>query len=144
MMLIRLRFCRHKSVFPNVKEGLEFADCVILLVCFALSLIWRLFLLSGSLWVAWMKHYLLIYRSFWDVKEGTQGSWVWRKLHKLHDQAYRFLIVQPWDGQYIFFSFDNWLNIEKLMDLFLFSMKQAVGAFMAWPKKYTLGLLVFF
>lgn len=53
---------------------------------FALRLIWRLF--TQSLWVCWIKHYLLRYNSFWDVRDDTKGSWIWRKLLKLRELAY--------------------------------------------------------
>lgn len=47
---------------------------------FALKLIWRIFENADSLWVLWVKRMLLCGSSFWDVREGVSGSWVWRKL----------------------------------------------------------------
>lgn len=41
---------------------------------FALSLIWRLFSLSGSLWVAWTRHYLMRNALFWEAKDNSMGS----------------------------------------------------------------------
>ena len=55
---------------------------------FALSLIWKPFSLSRSLWVAWMRKYLLQDISYWDVKEGNAGSWLWHKLLKLRPITY--------------------------------------------------------
>ena len=61
---------------------------------FALRLIWRLFTQPSSLWVSWTKHYLLRHSSFWDVRDDTKGSWIWRKLLKLRDLAYDFLKME--------------------------------------------------
>lgn len=54
---------------------------------FALSLIWRIFLNSASLWVSWIQQYLLRHNSFWDVREDGKGSWIWRKQLKLRPLA---------------------------------------------------------
>lgn len=49
------------------------------LVC-SLKLIWRI-LSANTLWVNWIKMYLIRKGSLWSVKESTQtGSWVWRKI----------------------------------------------------------------
>ena len=44
-------------------------------VC-ALRLIWRLFTQTTSLWVCWIKHYMLRQNSFWDVRDDSKGSWI--------------------------------------------------------------------
>lgn len=49
---------------------------------FALGLVWKLFSLSGSLWVAWAHTELMKKASFWDVKETNKGSWLWKKITK--------------------------------------------------------------
>lgn len=38
----------------------------------ALRLIWRLFTQPKSLWLSWIKHYLLRYSSFWDMRDDTK------------------------------------------------------------------------
>lgn len=48
-----------------------------------LQSIWRLFAQSCSIWVAWVKHYLLKGRSFLSIKIHQESSWSWRKLLKL-------------------------------------------------------------
>ena len=45
--------------------------------------IWNLFARAGSLWVAWVKIYLLKGKSFWKVKILQVCSSSWRKLLKL-------------------------------------------------------------
>ena len=84
---------------------------------FALKLIWRLFTQPTSLWVSWVKHYLLKYNSFWDVRDDTKGSWIWRKLLKLRDVAYEFLRFDIQDGNNCHFWFDDWLGQGKLIDI---------------------------
>ena len=84
---------------------------------FALNLIWRLFTQLQSLWISWTKHYLLKYSSFWDVKEGMKGSWIWRKLLQLRPLAYSFLKMEVRDGNAAYFWFDNWLGMGRLIDI---------------------------
>lgn len=82
-----------------------------------MKLIWRIFTQSSSLWVSWVKHYLLRYNSFWDVRDDTKGSWIWRKLLKLRNVAYHFLKVDIRDGQSSHFWFDNWTGKGRLIDI---------------------------
>ena len=84
---------------------------------FALKLIWRLFTQPSSMWVSWVKHYLLKYNSFWDVRDDTKGSQIWRKLLKLRDVAYEFFRVDIKDGKSSHFWFDNWLGQGRLIDV---------------------------
>ncbi|XP_039009389.1 uncharacterized protein LOC120137799 [Hibiscus syriacus] len=42
---------------------------------------------EGSLWVAWIKSYLLKDRDFWHTEGGTNASWSFRKLLKLKIEA---------------------------------------------------------
>lgn len=84
---------------------------------FALKLIWRLFTQSTSLWVCWTKHYLLKYSSFWDIRDDSKGSWIWRKLLKLRPLAYSFMRWEVRDGATTHFWFDNWLDKGRLIDI---------------------------
>lgn len=84
---------------------------------FALNLIWRIFTLAGSLWVAWIKRYLLRGKSFWTVREMGNGYWIWQKLLKLRDIACQFLRIEVKDGLDTFFWHDNWLHMGKLIDI---------------------------
>ncbi|WZY87154.1 hypothetical protein YC2023_033538 [Brassica napus] len=84
---------------------------------FALSLIWRLLTNSGSLWVAWTKAYLLRSHSFWDVSDKYAGSWIWRKLLKIRDQAATFLRSEVGNGKTTLFWFDNWLSMGRLINI---------------------------
>ncbi|WZZ77741.1 hypothetical protein YC2023_098313 [Brassica napus] len=83
----------------------------------ALKLIWRLYTVSKSLWVSWIQHYLLRYSSFWDVRDDTTGSWMWRKILKMRNMAYQFIRVEVGNGNRAFFWHDDWLRIGKLIDI---------------------------
>lgn len=61
---------------PKLEGGLGIRKLREMSTVFALGLIWRLFSLSGSLWVAWVHAQLMKGGSFWDVKEGNRGSWL--------------------------------------------------------------------
>lgn len=84
---------------------------------FALSLIWRLITNTTSLWVSWTKAYLLRTHSLWDVSTTSAGSWIWRKLLKLRDQAASFIKSEIGNGKNTMFWFDDWLNVGRLLDI---------------------------
>ncbi|XP_013718782.2 uncharacterized protein LOC106422538 [Brassica napus] len=83
---------------------------------FALSLIWKLFSLTGSFWVAWTRQYLLKNSSYWDASD-KKGSWVWRKLLKHRPIAYECIRFEVRNGVTVHFWFDNWLEIGRLIDI---------------------------
>lgn len=85
------------------------------LLCYEFDL--ELFSLSGSLWVAWTRHYLLRYNSLWDVKEGTRGSWIWYKLFKISDHVSQFIKFDIREGRTSHFNFDDWLNMGWLVTI---------------------------
>lgn len=84
---------------------------------FALHLIWKLFTLSGSLWVAWTRAHLLRGVSFRDVKAACKGSWIWKKLMKLRSTAAEFLHMEIKNGEGAYFWSDHWTKHGKLIDL---------------------------
>ena len=84
---------------------------------FALKLIWRRFTDSESLWGKWVKQTLLRGVSFWDVKEGSTGSWVWKKLLQLRPVAQRFLKMDIHDGKLVKFWTDIWHPIGRLIEI---------------------------
>lgn len=83
---------------------------------FALSLIWRLFT-GHSLWKSWIQEYLLAHSSFWDVRENSRGSWIWRKLLRLRGVAYQFMRHEVRNGESTYFWTDNWMKVWKLIDI---------------------------
>jgi len=78
----------------------------------------RLFAKSGSLWVAWIKEYLLKGKSFWNVSIPQNSSWCWRKLLKLRGLARNFLRFDVGNGGQIHLWFDNWHPCGVLIDKF--------------------------
>lgn len=94
---------------------------------FYLHLIWRLFSSSGSLWVAWINIYLLKQVSFWDVKRGSKGSWIWRKILKLRSIAATFLKSEIGNGLSTSFWFDTWNNLGCLFDIWGITGPQQLG-----------------
>ena len=103
--------------FPKDEGGLGVRKLRDSARVFALKLIWRLFTQSTSLWVSWVRHYLLRYNSFWDVRDDSKGSWIWRKLLKLRDVVYQFLRVEVKNGRSCHFWFDNWMGKGRLIDV---------------------------
>ncbi|CAA7034130.1 unnamed protein product [Microthlaspi erraticum] len=56
-----------------------------------LKMAWRILSSTNSLWVNWIKAYLIRQDSFWTVQLSTNmGSWMWRKILKYRDKAKRF------------------------------------------------------
>lgn len=84
---------------------------------FDYSLIWRLFTLSGSLWVSWTRYTLMRNGSFWSTPASSIGSWVWRKLLKLRDEVKPFIQAKVNDGNSVSFWFDRWLPIGRIIEI---------------------------
>lgn len=74
---------------------------------FALNLIWKLFTLSCSLWVAWIRAHLLRDGSFRDAHDKGKGSWIWRKLLKLKPVASDFIHMEVNNGANTYFWTDH-------------------------------------
>lgn len=103
--------------YPKEEGGLGIRKLRDTSFAFALKLIWRLFSQTGSFWVSWTREYLLKNSTYWDVKEGSLGSRVWRKLLKLRPLAYSYLRYEINNGKSSYFWFDNWLGVGKLLDV---------------------------
>ncbi|KAG7599383.1 Reverse transcriptase domain [Arabidopsis suecica] len=83
-----------------------------------LKLIWRILSAKGSLWVDWVKRYLIRSGSFWAVKEtSTCGSWIWKKLLKYRDAAKKFYRVEVKNGETTSFWYDSWSTFGYLHEL---------------------------
>ncbi|KAL0827469.1 hypothetical protein Bca101_051147 [Brassica carinata] len=93
--------------FPKSEGGLGIRRLRDSVRVFALSLIWRMFNMIDSLWVSWTRHYLLRHSSFWDVRDESAGSWIWRKLLKMCTLAYQFIRVEVGNGARAFFWHDD-------------------------------------
>ncbi|KAL0804295.1 hypothetical protein Bca101_096785 [Brassica carinata] len=104
--------CTPKKVGGLGLRRLQYANQV-----FSLKLIWLLFAGTGSLWVAWVKSYVIEGRPFWTTDFTGIGSWIWRRLVKLRDLARPFLICQVRSGNLASFWHDNWTGLGPLIHL---------------------------
>ena len=93
---------------PKTEGGLGIRKIKEMDTVFSLKLIWRIFAKSDSLWVAWVRQYLIRDESFWDVKVRSGGSWVWNKLLQLRPLARSFLRMEIHDGNSVRFWSDLW------------------------------------
>ncbi|XP_018474005.2 uncharacterized protein LOC108845266 [Raphanus sativus] len=81
-----------------------------------LKLLWRV-LSAKSLWVNWIKIYLIRKSSIWMIKESTQGgSWMWRKILKCRELAKSFYKVEVRNGSETSFWYENWSSLGCLHD----------------------------
>lgn len=76
---------------PREEGGLGIRRVKDVSTVFMLKLIWRLFSNTASLWVSWVRRYLLRDAVLWDVKNTGLGSWAWRKLLRILDIAKPFV-----------------------------------------------------
>lgn len=78
-------------------------------------LVWRI-LSSHSLWVSWIKKYLIRKGSFWTIKENTlSGSWMWRKVLKCIAKS--FYRIEVRDGVKASFWHEVWSPLGCLRDI---------------------------
>lgn len=83
-----------------------------------LKLIWKLLSSHSSLWVNWIRHYLIRKGSFWLVKTSTSlYSWTWKNLLKFRDLAAPFVKVEIQNGHLSSFWYDVWSPLGILIDL---------------------------
>ena len=82
-----------------------------------LKLIWMIFTSAGSLWVSWVRRNLIGTRNFWDMKNMTSGSWIWKSLCKLRSLARPFIVCEIGSGITCNFWTDNWTSLGPLVDV---------------------------
>ena len=85
-------------------------------VC-CLKLIWRI-VSASSLWVSWIKLYLIRKDSIWTIKDNTQsGSWMWRKILHCREKAKQFYRVEVHNGKNTSFWHEKWTSLGCLKDI---------------------------
>jgi hypothetical protein len=94
--------------FPKKEGGLGLKNLEVWNRTSIMRHIWNLFACAGSIWVAWIKMYLLKGRSFWSVNIPQDCFWCWRSLLKLRNIVRDFIFFEVGDGQNIHLWFDNW------------------------------------
>lgn len=86
------------------------------MVCI-LMLIWRI-ISANSLWVSWVKMYLIRKGSFWSIKDSSQlGSWTWKKILKYREKAKELYRVDVKNGERASFWYDKWSSLGCLKEL---------------------------
>lgn len=82
-----------------------------------LKLVWRILSSADSLWVRWIRRYLIRKGSFWSVKENSSlGSWMWKKILKYRDTAAEFAKVEVHSGSSTSFWYDSWSPHGRLIE----------------------------
>ena len=104
----KAKICWEEVCSPYDEGGLGIRRVSEVCVVFQLKLIWRLFAQSSSLWVKWVRRFLLREYTFWDFKNTGLGSWVWHKLLRIRSMAKRFLRYEVNDGNTARFWTDIW------------------------------------
>ncbi|XP_010431281.1 PREDICTED: uncharacterized protein LOC104715586 [Camelina sativa] len=102
---------------PKEKGGLGLRSLTETNKVSCLKLIWQILALN-SLWLDWLRAYLLNKGSFWSIKANTtSGSWMWRKLLKYRDLAVKFGRYEVKNGEGISFWYDNWSPLGCLLSI---------------------------
>lgn len=83
-----------------------------------LKLIWKIVSNGSSLWVKWIKAYLIKEDSFCSLRDtASLGSWMWKKLLKYRTIAKSLCKVDIGNGALTSFWFDNWSSLGFLMNI---------------------------
>lgn len=98
---------------PREEGGLGIRRVKDVSTVFMLKLIWH----TASLWVSWVRHYLLRDAVLWDAKDTGLGSWVWRKLLRICNIAKSFVRWDIGDGHTVRFWTDLWHPSGRLIDI---------------------------
>nr|KAJ0221381.1 hypothetical protein LSAT_V11C200050580 [Lactuca sativa] len=99
---------------PKMHGGLGLKNLKEWNIAFLSSRIWKLISGQDSLWVKWVKFYLLEGRSFWDVGSKDKMSWSWRNLLKIRPFLRDSFYSQIGNGKDTFMWFDNWHQLGPL------------------------------
>ena len=73
---------------------------------------------STSMWVNWVRVYLIREHSFWDLPIPSNCSWTWRKLLGMRDRIRPFIYHNIGDGTDTMLWFDNWLPMGPILSNF--------------------------
>ena len=77
--------------YPKAEGGLGLKDMMSWNQACMLQNIWALITRAGSLWIAWIKEYVLKGRSIWSISATRNSSWNWRKILQLRTLSGRFI-----------------------------------------------------
>nr|KAJ0187106.1 hypothetical protein LSAT_V11C900454800 [Lactuca sativa] len=99
---------------PKVYGGLGLKNLRDWNIALLSSRIWNIISGQNSLWVKWVKFYLLKGRSFWEVGLKDKVSWSWRNLMKIRPCVRDFFVNQLGNGKNTNMWFDNWHQLGPL------------------------------
>ena len=77
--------------YPKLEGGLGLKDIHSWNRACVMQNIWAIIVNSGSLWIAWIREYVLNGRSLWNIVLTQSSSWCWKKLLKLRSLAHQFI-----------------------------------------------------
>ena len=80
--------------YPKVDGGLGFKDILSWNRASIIQNIWAIFTKAGTLWIAWIKAYMLKGRSIWSISATQNNSWSWRKMLQLRPLARKFVKLE--------------------------------------------------
>ncbi|KAL7586020.1 hypothetical protein Lser_V15G46368 [Lactuca serriola] len=76
--------------------------------------IWMILSNFDSIWVKWIKNYVLKGRCFWDVHEKQDLSWSWRNLIRLRPYFRNHFCSKVGNGVNTFMWYDDWHSLGAL------------------------------
>lgn len=113
----RLRFSGKDCCKPKEEGGLGLRSISEANDVSFLKLVWRILSSADSLWVRWIRRYLIQKGSFWSVKESRLlGSWMWKKILKYRDIAAQFAKVEVHSSSSTSFWYDSWSPRGRLIE----------------------------
>ncbi|XVF88014.1 hypothetical protein PTKIN_Ptkin19aG0015400 [Pterospermum kingtungense] len=80
--------------FPKAEEGFGLKDIYTWNQASIMKNLWDIFMQAGTLWVAWVNHYILKGQSLWHAAAHSNCSWNWRKVMSLRPIFRQFLEVK--------------------------------------------------
>ena len=66
---------------------------------------------------SWVRRNLIGTENFWTLQPSSRGSWIWKSLCKLRDEARPFIHCQIGSGITASFWLDNWTSLGPLIEL---------------------------
>jgi len=114
----RAKVAWEKVCVPKKEGGIGLKRLAIWNQVSMLNHVWNLFACASSLWVTWIQHNWLKWRSFWEVPIPQHCPWSWRKILNLRSLAKQFLKFKIGDGSNIFLWHDYWHPTGRLIDTF--------------------------
>lgn len=95
---------------PKDQGGLGLRDLGKLNELFLIKHIWNLITDKDTIWVEWIKTIRLKGKSFWEVGQCRQASWMWNHLLELRETVRNSIWVKIGDGRNVSIWQDKWCS----------------------------------